>query len=755
MEFNNNSNNWITSMNKCLKTLVDNSNEDIKVVCNIVMEELLNVTRSQIGFVAELKYNDKGSPFFRYKAVCCKAILTVFEDYLKKHFLNNDNLDFFNMDTLYGLIYQTNKVIISNDVVNDKRRGGVCKLPEGHPFLSRFMGIPIKSNNKLIGMIGLANAPQDYKEEDIVYIEPFANIYSFIITSWRRRGAINSSRNRFLLHMSHEIKTPLNGIIGMTQHLLDTELTTEQLDIIDCISQCNLKLLTIINDIGDFYKISMGNIDLIMKPVKLNEVLDNVYGLYKTDIEQKNLTFSYLIDPYIKGDIITDKKRLTQILLNLLSNAIKYTQKGEIYIKINIDLEKSKTLVEQNKKYDKSIVNFEISDTGVGMSHDRLDVIFHDFENLDNGLIVDTNNGRGLGLSICRLLVKAFSGDIYIISTVGEGTTINFYIETELSDNIDVIKEYVKNKVNGYYGLVLSENNEDRITLSSILISIGMIPIIPNNEIEARMYVEKTDLQFRLMVVSKKYILDQIIMDIQKKYDDMVIIGISNNKISPIIDTYINIAFTEADVIKPLYELYKSKIFDFSDINQSSNIYKSTISSETITKFTANISNKKTNNIDGTMDIDNLYKNSSYLYNSLSQDYLKDNNTITILIAEDEIANQKVIKTVLLKLGFVYIDVVSDGQLMCQAANQKDYDVILIDIRMPIMDGYTATAEVIKNMKTQNRPIPIMIAVTALEDMFMKEKCTEVGIHYVLKKPFSFKDLSKIMKIVKNKKYKK
>jgi signal transduction histidine kinase len=752
-KFNKNGDKWLKTMNTCLKKIIENRNNNINNVCIEILEEVLNITNSDIGFMAELKYTKTGRPFFRSHAVHWKTITESFKNYYKTHFIDNNELDFNDMNTLYGLVYQTNDIIISNDVINDKRRGGMSKFPEGHPLVTRFMGIPIKNKDNLIGIIGLANAPQDYDLTNMIYIEPFVLLFSFVISEWKKQTAIDGSRNNFLLQMSHEIKTPLNGIIGMTQHLLDTELTTEQLDIMDCISQCNLRLLTIINDIGDFYKISMGHIELNKKAVNLKNIIKEVYELYRTDIEQKKLIFRCNIDTKITGDIISDKKRLTQILINLLSNAIKYTHNGSIEINIDIDDERTQKLNDNQ-----SIICFKVKDTGIGISKTDMEVIFHDFQNFDSGLVIDINTGRGLGLSICRLLSKAFGGDIIIDSIIGKGTTVIIYIKSELSDNTNLLKDYIKEKINDSYGMILVENEKDRIMLSNILISIGVVPIIPFNDIEARMYIDKMNLNFSLLIVSEKYLFVQIIVDAQAKFNNITVIGISNLKKSTIMDAHVGINFTDSDIIKSIYNACKNYALNFDDINQNPENIITLHQSNNIKDVEYEdkngfVINHQTNDhTDNHTDMDSLYKGSSYLYNSLSSEYLDGNDSIRILIAEDEIGNQKVIKTVLVKLGFNNIDIVSDGQLMCQYANKQDYDVILIDIKMPIMDGYTASAIVIKKLKEQNRPIPVMIAVTALEDMYMKERCDKVGIHYVLKKPFSFLDLFKIMKIVKQKK---
>ena len=286
----------LEAISNCIDIIL--SEKNLKDICHGILAEMIQITNDKMAYIAELMYSDIGSPFFRYKAVVFKSKISSFNSYYKKHFVKNDNLDFYDMNTLYGIVYKTGETVISNDIKNDPRRGGIPKFPSDHPPINKFMGIPLTYKDRLIGIIGLAEPKdnKDYTEDNLKLIEPFCSLFIFAIMYWKRRDALNGSRNNFLLHMSHEIKTPLNGIIGMTQLLLDTDLTTDQLDIIRTISQCNLRLLTIVSDVGDFYKISVGQVELDNKPVTINEIIDEAYQLYEEDINNKSLQFKYHID---------------------------------------------------------------------------------------------------------------------------------------------------------------------------------------------------------------------------------------------------------------------------------------------------------------------------------------------------------------------------------------------------------------------------------------------------------------------------
>lgn len=728
----------VGAITKCVDIILNNDN--IKDICQGILMELLHVSNNKMGYVAELKYSDAGSPFFRYKAVAFKSKISSFNEYYKKHFLRDD-LDFYDMNTLYGLVYTTGGTIISNDIANDPRRGGIPKFPADHPPINKFMGIPLNYKDNLIGIIGLAEPDndKDYEEEDLNIIEPFCNLLIFALIYWKRKDALNNSRNHFLLHMSHEIKTPLNGIIGMTQHLLDTDLTSEQLEIIKVISQCNLRLLTIVNDISDFYKISVGQVELELKPISIHNVIQDAYSLYADDINAKNLAFEYNVDENIDGDMVTDQKRLTQIIVNLLSNAVNNTFTGGISINVKKNNRKTKTLKKKMKGLSidnckDEYIEFQIKDTGVGITSEKLEAIKHNLNDLTDDMSINPDVGRGLGLSISGLLVKILGGDMHIESLVDAGTMVSFNIKTQISDNVNNLLVVIKEQLMGKYGMVLESEDADRIKLTNFIISLGMIPIIPNSIDEANIYINKSQIKFSLVIISRNNLNMDLIVNIQKGSPGVIVIGISDNYKIPYVKNYISNNYQESDIIKIIYRQCK-------DCSNDAIVQK-----DLEEGFSINTGLGSLSIIDSKLNEDLKWKKDDNKLKSFS-----DNNQISILIAEDETANQKVISKALIKLGYSDIDIVENGSLMVQAVTKKKYDVIFIDIRMPVMDGYKATVKVIEYLDDINKEYPFFIAVTALEDLHMKEKCSKIGIHYVLKKPFNFMALREIMDIVKAK----
>ena len=259
-----------------------------------------------------------------------------------------------------------------------------------------------------------------------------------------------------------------------------------------------------------------------------------------------------------------------------------------------------------------------------------------------------------------------------------------------------------------------------------------MIPIMPNSIQEANLYLNNFNIKFNLVIASCEYITNEIIMNIKTNSPETLIIGISNDHIVPAITSYIPINYKESDIIRLIYKHHK-------DNELTNTIIESKLEDVKIEEIKTDISQI----IDKRINLKPLTDNSTEL---------TAKNKVNILVAEDESANQKVIERVLMKLGYNNIDIVENGLLMLQAVHKKKYDVLFIDIRMPIMDGYQATEKVIEYLNEHNKEFPFLIAVTALEDLHMREKCSKIGINYVLKKPFNFTSIKKIMDIVKNKK---
>lgn len=380
-----------------------NEGNDKHMVFNHLLENILKLTESEYGFIGEVLYKD-GLPYLRTRAITNIAWT---EELKKQH---NDNkktaMNFMSLDTLFGLAITEKTIIISNDPVNDQRRGGKSKLPHGHPPLDKFAGIPFTWGGELTGMIGIANRKEGYTEEYIKSFSLLFEVCSSMLYSYRLQEehdiAIERSNN-FLSQISHDIRTPLNGIYGYCQLLaMNRELDETNKKYIKSISDCAEIILELIDDI---LSISKSVIETKIEILSITEELSDIMCSLKHLTDRNNI---YIIDDTKSSDIILgDKKIVKIILLNLISNAVKYNKnRGTVQIK--------------TETVDDSVF-MTIKDTGVGISKDDLKDIFDPFFRCENTKHIQ---GNGLGLPIAEKYIKILGGGIDISSELDIGTKI-------------------------------------------------------------------------------------------------------------------------------------------------------------------------------------------------------------------------------------------------------------------------------------------------------------------------------------------
>lgn len=393
--------NQINIVKHCLSLITEK--EDINDISDIILQKIIKLTNSQYGFIAEWK-----ETYFH-----CLAITNIsWNDYSRNLYstIKTNNFNFHNMNTLFGVCGTTKKLVISNDVSNDKRSGG---LPSGHPKLSNFAGIPLICENEFIGMIGIANKNGGYTEKYIKQITPYINIASDIIgvsikqdTTHSDFDVIKDIRSPETNNLTHELRTPISSIIGMSMLLEKTTTLTEtQHKYIKIIISSSNHLLSLINDLLDYSAIESQNIKLHKTPVNLITLVKEVSDMLSLKIKEKKLHYSYKIDAPIM--LITDEKKIKQILINLISNSIKFTDKGSI----------SLTICTEFKNSDEATIYFKIEDTGIGIPEDKLDIIFKPFKRINKNI-----QGSGLGLPITKNLSKLMGGDTICESKFGKGS---------------------------------------------------------------------------------------------------------------------------------------------------------------------------------------------------------------------------------------------------------------------------------------------------------------------------------------------
>ena len=510
--------------------------------------------------------------------------------------------------------------------------------------------------------------------------------------------AANEAKSEFLANMSHEIRTPMNGIIGLLNLVLKTDLNSKQHDYLDKIKFSADSLLGIINDILDFSKVEAGKLELESIDFNIEEVFNNVSNVLNIKAESKNIELLFKISEQVPFFLRGDPYRLGQVLLNLVNNAIKFTTSGKIVVT-------SKLLpIEKDDEFNHVRLLFSVKDTGIGMSKEKIQTLFDPFTQEDSS-ITRKYGGTGLGLSISKKLVEIMNGEISVESEPGVGSTFSFSAKFINSKNNLKRKLTPPNDLIGMKILVVDDNSTSREIIEDALLSFSFNVTQVSSGEEA---IEE------IINANKKNPFQLILMDWKmpglngvettkkiKKHPDILIKN-----------TILMITAYNSDDIKKEALIAGVDAFLVKPINPS--ILFNTI---------MEVMNKSEYLVD-----------SSYtLPKTKELPDLKYIRGARILLVEDNEINQEVTTDTLEREGF-YVTVANNGEEALDAVKTKEFDIILMDLQMPKMDGYTATRH-IRKMETKIKDIPI-IAMTAHAMKEEKKKCFDTGMNDHIAKPF-------------------
>jgi len=509
-------------------------------------------------------------------------------------------------------------------------------------------------------------------------------IYKFLTKTIQEA---NQAKDLFLANMSHEIRTPLNGIVGFTQLLKSTELNSEQEEFITVIENSSENLLTIVNDILDLAKMQAQKIELETISFNAVDKFESAIESYGAKAAEKDIDLSFYIDPTIPTMLSGDPTKISQILVNLVSNAIKFTSfRGTVDVRI-----------EKVYEHDRSVgLKFSVKDNGIGITEEQKKKIFDVFAQAD----MSTNRkfgGTGLGLSISARLVQMMGGMLDIESEVGKGSTFFFTVRFEKSD-----VKYDRETVNMYgFNIGLLVPNDD-------------VKLLVNDNL--KVYVESTGAKFRL------YTLDELLEKKKSEMPDILFLDhryfSREGELERCLELETKIVLLSSNDKKAVIEVLEEKIDKV--IYKPLNLSKTLKALEMVHEERHETVKEETN---------------------IHKDLFKD---LHILVAEDNAINQKLIKNILNGFG-IDATVVKNGEEAVNYRMTYHYDMVLMDIQMPVMGGMEATAKIIAyEEKQRKRHIPI-VALTANALDGDKEKYLEAGMDGYLSKPISLDALRDLL----------